>query len=1787
MHVAPVTLTLSSSSFASSMSGRIKTLKRTGKVVSDPISTKKWKRHVSSNTARDLNEQKMSPLSSFAVKSPCATCGASSPCACSPTMSAGQLREGSTSLVSSEVPPSTTTTTCTRSGSVTTTSSSSSNSMVSTSSSWSSTSNSAKSTFSFLDKSCLQAGSTVCPGRRKQCNEERETWEGGVNRKYKEMRTPQLANAKGKKLRTREEVEPHYARSGRGAEESQFPYSSISSLTSLSTSKDSSTNFTYFPAAQRTQNMDNGNASSVPSLSGNILQHDIHQGSGEHTADYSVPFRQSLIGEEAEGSNRLRGGGEPGAGRVPKATPRHMSRPAWTVMAPSSPSISVYIPTSTPYGEATTLSFRGGTASVGKMASTSALTQGPGWNSFSSVATHISTFPSLAEPANNESSPIRPHSQALPTTSSTTTLEQSPTPRHTPSTSHISTSSSKAGGTSHPTCSPSTSASVSSLNFSPLNRFRVWASEHVPSRVYKYADALPLPLSLLTASLLIPPRVREEEVAKLRGHFTTFQVQPLQKIIVAGLLAWRRRRCAEKRIDPSFLISKHSTETMMPTRKENEIADNDLHNPLAIPTLTSEDNITTPISCPTTTATVGENTSTTTTPSSNSIPISSTATMMTIPAAPRRRLRSSRSPHCNAQRRSLSEKPHSPDGKEVEDNDSGRNESSFVSYHASSSATHSKSTTLHANKTCRHSISLSEGASAAFPSNASSEQHGHNGGRNFCAPFSGPSSLQQEGSSHPAVTGLPYGFKTILPVTESGITRRRSGMINNSSSGGHGKAGSTNHHDSSTTTTRASSTCHASISDSGISDSHIVSTEPQVSHSSFSLPARYPVGVAFPNELSTRSGKNGEEGKQKEQEEVVVDGKNGLQCLSLLDPYDGTNPIHLQWLEALWCFHHFVSSSIPTIPETSGEYHPSLVLSSRCGSSSPPCVANSELDNITNLYVHSDNVSSIKKVNEDEMVFHGGKPSASPSTSLYVSQEEDKSVPKNLCRSSSRERVPRRKMSSPVLSHPHRSGIPLLVPMSTPPLPPNSCKQRTEEMETPMVKEGEEKIASNEDSTHRSTSISPQNDPVESFPPPRVFSVKEESGEKPSLSRLSSSSSYSKTGVRSPTNPMHQASRKEKDVATTCVQPFLSPLSASHPAVALAPSGGASGGTTGEIGTTGNSRLLSPRALFTPPIPLSSSLPSSSPRISLPALYSDPLSHTPSPSFVSFAKLPVPPFQAIHSTWCSPIGFQQEDPSTDFRGGGVLGLVVLLLYVIRYPKQWCLDLLEEKRSGYFPAATSINITYFLSAQLGIRYAPHFFSQSKSSAHGSSPPHAGRGSRGTAISETNTPKNRRKWRGKGTHDSEGCSKNSVIPRGPAPLTAPSRTITPSSSTSSSSYSSASRCTSRRSSGSSQIRNSLASPGPQKKGKVSIKKKRAHIIRSRMARYRLIEYALYGCSNPSCGTTSSNNRNPSQKSESQERKENKKAKKTKSKGPLSLVTKSMKTRNSVEGHANQTLQTKSWKKFTSTPPSSTAKEENEMKRMTLSEGEAYHCTQLSVPGEEIGEAHGKKEALYKGNVVLCRDSSIKKKKRQDKGKSKMEEKKARHTPSPTFRKLKKGKEVLLSLSSSSSSPSASFTVHSTIECHPADDASVQGMVTPNRRSEENNSSGKRGDDEAGHSTLLFGSPACPDTSESGDCEMFSGLGGKDGSVSLYESEDEEDLQCGGLKHLLFLSSSTAETPLDRLVVLHMLYMRRVRLAWQKLIKKNLMEFNTVLHDVYDEMDNWWLHFGANSKVLPPTS
>jgi hypothetical protein len=65
------------------------------------------------------------------------------------------------------------------------------------------------------------------------------------------------------------------------------------------------------------------------------------------------------------------------------------------------------------------------------------------------------------------------------------------------------------------------------------------------------------------------------------------------------------------------------------------------------------------------------------------------------------------------------------------------------------------------------------------------------------------------------------------------------------------------------------------------------------------------------------------------------------------------------------------------------------------------------------------------------------------------------------------------------------------------------------------------------------------------------------------------------------------------------------------------------------------------------------------------------------------------------------VGFQGEDPSTDFRGTGRLGYDNLLYFVNTYPNKAkkLLAIAHDKKTEYFFACASINVTFFLKKML--------------------------------------------------------------------------------------------------------------------------------------------------------------------------------------------------------------------------------------------------------------------------------------------------------------------------------------------------------------------------------------------------------------------------------------------------------------------------------------------------------
>lgn len=470
----------------------------------------------------------------------------------------------------------------------------------------------------------------------------------------------------------------------------------------------------------------------------------------------------------------------------------------------------------------------------------------------------------------------------------------------------------------------------------------------------------------------------------------------------------------------------------------------------------------------------------------------------------------------------------------------------------------------------------------------------------------------------------------------------------------------------------------------------------------------------------------------------------------------------------------------------------------------------------------------------------------------------------------------------------------------------------------------------------------------------------------------------------------------------------------------------------------------------------------------------------------------------------------------------MLGLVVLLLYIIRYPQQWRLDVQEEKNSGYFPAATSINITYFLSAQLGLRHAPHFFTPSKRYHIPSSSLDMGR--------------EHRHHRSPSRKTSSACREQ----------TGKSRSRCRSSS---SSVKEENRIHGGRQE--EQVTPKRTKKKKKQKRKENVEKKHANIIRSRMARYRLLEYTLFG-----------NSASPEV-----DQKKSRKAKTRKKKAAREVT--------------------------------------HEVSR-TLHHHEAVKHTK-DITHSSLLEQEEKKSN----------------KKRQTKRKSlqQKEIKKSVETSSTTgvLSKKKKKEHESLALSSSSSSFSPSFvapSVSRSPSCSttdglaemekggPTEKACMTSKEEEERRTspslaenkgKECNEPQARGGmaaQEVNSSSASYSSSCFPlFSSENGDDLLVPLTYEKDGNHNSGNKEngnrEEEEEELCGSHSLLFSSHATGGSPLDRLVLLHTVYMRRARVAWQTSSEKNLMEFNTILTRVYDEMDSWWLHFGGNAKTSCTTS
>ncbi len=57
------------------------------------------------------------------------------------------------------------------------------------------------------------------------------------------------------------------------------------------------------------------------------------------------------------------------------------------------------------------------------------------------------------------------------------------------------------------------------------------------------------------------------------------------------------------------------------------------------------------------------------------------------------------------------------------------------------------------------------------------------------------------------------------------------------------------------------------------------------------------------------------------------------------------------------------------------------------------------------------------------------------------------------------------------------------------------------------------------------------------------------------------------------------------------------------------------------------------------------------------------------------------------------LGFQGQYPETDFRGGGILSLQLILRFLRR--NRPLVQVMEQDRSGFFFAITAINIAFYL------------------------------------------------------------------------------------------------------------------------------------------------------------------------------------------------------------------------------------------------------------------------------------------------------------------------------------------------------------------------------------------------------------------------------------------------------------------------------------------------------------
>lgn len=1741
-----------------------------------------------------------------------------SACHCTPSSSRDGHGESSASWSTSETERSSTTSThsiVSRSSSRNSTSTSSrstSSSSTRSSSSDSSSSTTSSSSDSLMNSEGFRKPRTRTPQQR--CQPHHREVMGRLEGKqnvYKTKPVPRVGTIEWKRKKTREEKEPfHRMEGGHGSSgRNCFPYGSISSLTSLTVSTGSTTD-SRVPTARRTRSMDSGNWSALHALSGTMGR--------RHSATPAVPLeplvedrkpsRHSLLSEEMESSSGIRKG-------IP-STARHMSNSAWTVMSPrrsststtnATTAISASLLTSTLVRGSATVSSVVEAGSMGKGVPPISLPMATERIAMGGMASTVSSFPSASERSSNTSVSLPPDSPSLAVASLPATLISAVTPGQSPSASPV-TACMRGAETSAPTSSArSSSMMASSSSFSPLNRFRVWASEHVPFRVYKYADALPLPLTLLTASLLIPPRIREEEMSKLRGFFTSFPVQQLQQTIVGGVSTMMRGQGHTRRRSDALRLGKLvEEEGIVPSCSEKDRLEEGPHGCPPLLLNSSSGGIGMP-TCSSTTATMV-------------IPRHQPSPMM------QKRITEEKSNAAPPKRQESIDKPLHLSGEEpstrgvLPSDEQDENECHaqelqetvpalhhpFHSVRCPPHATRRTSWSKLANPAANTSdkgmssssvssekrIPLEEEEATRFVSFSRSSiqqlQEAHPQDMDDHDDNTLPSDLKELGNVSKralASTARGDGRRKETPTSSESITSpsTRSSQSSRSST----ERRRTSHRSSATSTSRARASVHEmETMDSGRCDAFSVSRAALVESLCPIASPPTPCKDREPSSCETR---------------IPTE-----ECVSLLDPYDGTNLVHLRWLEALWCYHHLAWSSAGA-----AGIQDAARSSVNVSSSSPSlCASGGSLAWCRAPPVRQNGARIPKEeeiMNEAPTVLPHGLPSSSAASFSMPSPPEDgkevgwASWHEAAGGTSSAEngnalRAPFAMSPSPSFSSAdtwNTACIGRAVLGETAAIPPHL----EEEEAPPLVSEHKEegipparlpkelKAAFTVDAPHVEPSISTTDTPG-------TFSSREGHVEPPSQSMssrvtpsLSDVQTTGKVGLRSCRG---EALVRLPHRTSTCTSqpPTLSPLWTSSSSTAA----GEGTGRTAATVTTTACHPVSPHGVYSPTAPCFPSL--SSPCIRSPIAGVEPSAMIPSTSSLHafLSSFPVPPFQRIHSTWCSPIGFQQEDPSTDFRGGGVLGLVVLLLYVIRYPQQWCLDIMEEKASGYFPAATSINITYFLSAQLGLRHAPHFFSHSKH--HGQVPS----SSLGSLGSES-TAKNEGRPRGsRTTHSEKGSKKGS--------------------SRCSSAHSGTTTATTTGSSGRSGSGSHHSCMGKpvmmkRKQKEKLTKKKGANIIRSSMARYRLVEYALYGCTSTVGSVRHPNFPSKSTPHTPQKKKEELKKEKRKEAGS-SLKWSNLNPHGvKKESEACLPQPHKTSRRSTEMEQSKGGKVEEGMRRGLTHTSIVYHAAPSTVADGNTRKTSSDGMRFSQRKKSLFMEPSPRKKKsknretKKKRGKSavkKVKTTKNQRDAAPLL-ELSSEDKGLSSMSSSSSVASVhAVPLRSSVNdpardlnrnCH-HNDTEKEAVKKKDRRysghSDAQGSSGPQPHDGFPDVQPSSGFPSSrtPAVEDGGMGGCWEGKREEWSNTLLtYGGEDEERWMDAHSTAPHAWPSITTETPLDRLVILHAMYMRRVRIAWQNAPRKNLMEFNTILHGVYDEMDSFWLHNSASAKIPLPTS